>query len=73
MQTQPLDSTEDLVVTVLMAVCGLLQLTVDADPAGVQAILGTLAAIGVSFVIYVLLAIWLARSATPEEMVTTTR
>jgi amino acid transporter len=34
---------------------------------------GTLAAIGVSFVIYVLLAIWLARSATPEEMVTTTR
>jgi amino acid transporter len=31
---------------------------------------GTLAAIGVSFVIYVLLAIWLARSATPEEMVT---
>ena len=31
---------------------------------------GTLAAIGVSFLIYVLLAIWLARSATPEEMVT---
>jgi amino acid transporter len=30
---------------------------------------GTLAAIAVSFVIYVLLAIWLARSATPEEMV----
>ena len=30
--------------------------------------LGTLLAIGVSFVIYVVLAIWLARSATPEEM-----
>jgi len=30
--------------------------------------LGTLAAIGVSFLIYVLLAIWLARSATPAEM-----
>ncbi|WP_232797845.1 amino acid permease [Salinibacter altiplanensis] len=30
--------------------------------------LGTLAAIGVSFVIYVLLAVWLARSATPAEM-----
>jgi len=30
--------------------------------------LGTLAAIGVSFLIYVLLAIWLARSATPQEM-----
>ncbi len=30
---------------------------------------GTLAAIGVSFLIYVLLAIWLARSATTEEMV----
>jgi amino acid transporter len=30
---------------------------------------GTLAAIGVSFVIYVLLAIWLARSAPPEELV----
>jgi amino acid transporter len=30
---------------------------------------GTLAAIGVSFLIYVLLAIWLARSATPQEMV----
>jgi len=29
---------------------------------------GTLAAIGVAFLIYVLLAIWLARSATPEEM-----
>jgi len=29
---------------------------------------GTLAAIGVSFVIYVLLAIWLARSATPQEL-----
>ena len=29
---------------------------------------GTLAAIGVALVIYVLLAIWLARSATPEEM-----
>ncbi len=29
---------------------------------------GTLAAIGVSFVIYVILAIWLARSATPQEM-----
>ncbi|WP_103028673.1 amino acid permease [Salinibacter altiplanensis] len=29
---------------------------------------GTLAAIGVSFVIYVLLAVWLARSATPAEM-----
>ena len=31
--------------------------------------LGTLAAIGVSLVIYVLLAIWLARSATPDEMI----
>jgi len=30
--------------------------------------IGTLAAIGVSFVIYVLLAIWLARSATPQEL-----
>jgi amino acid transporter len=30
---------------------------------------GTLAAIGVAFVIYVLLAVWLAASATPEEMV----
>ena len=30
--------------------------------------LGTLAAIGVSFVIYVLLAVWLACSATPAEM-----
>jgi amino acid transporter len=30
---------------------------------------GTLWAIGVSFVIYVLLAYWLARSATPEELV----
>jgi len=30
---------------------------------------GTLAAIGVSFVIYVVLAIWLARSATPQELV----
>ncbi len=30
---------------------------------------GTLAAIGVSFLIYVLLAIWLAQSATTEEMV----
>lgn len=30
--------------------------------------LGTMAAIGVSFVIYVLLALWLARSATPEQM-----
>jgi amino acid transporter len=29
---------------------------------------GTMAAIGVALVIYVLLAIWLARSATPEEM-----
>jgi amino acid transporter len=29
---------------------------------------GTLAAIGVAFLIYVLLAIWLARSATPEEL-----
>jgi amino acid transporter len=29
---------------------------------------GTLTAIGVSFVIYVLLAIWLARSATPQEL-----
>lgn len=29
---------------------------------------GTIAAIGVSLVIYVLLAIWLARSATPEEL-----
>jgi amino acid transporter len=32
--------------------------------------LGTMAAIGVALVIYVLLAIWLARSATPEEMTT---
>ncbi|WP_211214081.1 amino acid permease [Salisaeta longa] len=31
--------------------------------------LGTMAAIGVSLVIYILLAIWLARSATPTEMV----
>ncbi|HMB93277.1 MAG TPA: amino acid permease [Rhodothermales bacterium] len=31
--------------------------------------IGTMAAIGVSFVIYVLLAYWLARSATPEELV----
>ena len=31
--------------------------------------LGTLAAIGVALVIYVLLAIWLARSATPDEMI----
>ncbi|MDX1689795.1 MAG: amino acid permease [Acidimicrobiia bacterium] len=30
---------------------------------------GTLAAIAVSLVVYVLLAIWLARSATPEELV----
>ncbi len=30
--------------------------------------LGTLAAIGASFIIYVLLAIWLARSATPAEL-----
>ncbi len=30
--------------------------------------LGTLAAVGVSFVIYVLLAVWLACSATPAEM-----
>lgn len=30
---------------------------------------GTLAAIGVSLVIYLLLAVWLARSATPEELV----
>lgn len=30
---------------------------------------GTLAAVGVSFVIYVVLAVWLALSATPEEMV----
>mgnify|MGYP006281408351 CR=1 FL=1 len=30
--------------------------------------IGTLAAIGVSFLIYVLLAIWLARSATPQEL-----
>lgn len=30
--------------------------------------LGTLSAIGLSFVIYVLLAYWLARSATPEEL-----
>jgi len=29
---------------------------------------GTLAAIGVAFLIYVVLAIWLARSATPEEL-----
>lgn len=31
--------------------------------------IGTMAAIGVSLVIYVLLAYWLARSATPEELV----
>lgn len=31
--------------------------------------LGTMAAIGVSLVIYLLLAVWLARSATPEELV----
>ncbi|MEL6715002.1 MAG: amino acid permease, partial [Planctomycetota bacterium] len=31
--------------------------------------IGTLSAIGVSLVIYVLLAYWLARSATPEELV----
>lgn len=31
---------------------------------------GTMSAIGVSFVIYVLLAFWLARSATPEELLT---
>ncbi len=31
--------------------------------------IGTMAAIGVSFVIYVLIAYWLARSATPEELV----
>lgn len=31
--------------------------------------IGTLAAIGVSLVIYLLLAYWLARSATPEELV----
>jgi amino acid transporter len=30
--------------------------------------IGTLAAIGVSFLIYVLLAIWLARSASPSEL-----
>lgn len=30
---------------------------------------GTMAAIGVSLVVYVLLAFWLARSATPEELV----
>ena len=29
---------------------------------------GTLAAIGVAFLIYVLIAIWLARSATPQEL-----
>ena len=46
MQTQPFDSTEDLVVTALMAVCGLVQLAVGTGPAGMQAILGTLAAIG---------------------------
>jgi len=32
--------------------------------------IGTMLAIGVAFVIYVVLAIWLARSATPEEMTT---
>ncbi len=31
--------------------------------------IGTMAAIGVSLVIYLLLAVWLARSATPEELV----
>lgn len=31
---------------------------------------GTLAAIAVSLVVYLLLAVWLARSATPEELVT---
>ncbi len=31
---------------------------------------GTLAAIGVSFVIYMVLAYWLARSASPDELVT---
>ena len=50
MQTRPFDSTEDLIVTALMALCGLLQLVVPAagggDPAALQAILGTLAAIG---------------------------
>jgi len=46
MQPQPPDSTEDLVVTALMALCGLLQLAVGTDPAGMQAILGTLAAVG---------------------------
>lgn len=30
---------------------------------------GTLAAIGVSLVVYLLLAVWLARSATPDELV----
>ena len=30
--------------------------------------IGTLAAIGVSFLIYVALAVWLARSATPQEL-----
>ena len=46
MQPQPFDSTEDLVVTLLMALCGLVQLTVGPDPTGMQAILGTLAAVG---------------------------
>jgi len=46
MQPQSFDSTEDLVVAALMAVCGLLQLAVGPDPAGMQAILGTLAAVG---------------------------
>ncbi|PEN14547.1 Na-K-Cl cotransporter [Longibacter salinarum] len=32
--------------------------------------IGTLAAIGVAFIIYVFLAIWLAKSATPEELKT---
>ncbi|MBW3579224.1 MAG: Na-K-Cl cotransporter [Actinobacteria bacterium] len=31
--------------------------------------LGTMAAIGVSFVIYALLAVWLARTASPDELV----
>ncbi|MDP9022696.1 MAG: amino acid permease [Actinomycetota bacterium] len=38
------------------------------DPRG-SIPLGTMAAIGVSFVIYALLAVWLARSASPDELV----
>jgi len=43
MQPQPFDSTEDLVVAALMALCGLLQLAVGTDPVGMQAIAATTA------------------------------